>query len=69
MHQDRPAARGERRPDVIEWVNATTKALIATRRAMDVEVSPRYGTWNSRRGLATLVSGGLAQTAAEIAKG
>jgi hypothetical protein len=56
-------------PTSSQSVNATTKALIATGRAMDVEVSPRYGTWNSKRGLTPLVSGGLSKTAAEIAKG
>jgi hypothetical protein len=56
-------------PTSQQSVNATTKALIATGRAMDVEVSPRYGTWNSKRGLTPLVSGGLSKTAAEIAKG
>jgi len=56
-------------PTSQQSVNATTRALIATGRSMDVEVSPRYGTWSSKRGLTPLVSGGLSKTAAEIAKG
>jgi len=49
--------------------NATVRAFVATGRSMDVEVSPRYGTWSPKLGLSPLVSGGLSKTAAEIAKG
>lgn len=44
----------------------TTQELIATGRAMEIEVNPRYGTWHTRTGVQPLVSGGLARTAAEI---
>lgn len=44
----------------------TTAALIATGRSMTIEVNPRYGTWNPRRGLTPLISGGLSKTAAQI---
>lgn len=47
----------------------TTQQLIATGRSMDIEVNPRYGTWNPRRGVTPLVSGGLSQTAAQIGRG
>ena len=56
-------------PTSQQSVNATNKALTATGRGLDVEVSPRYGTWSPRLGLTPLVSGGLSETAAEIAKG
>lgn len=44
-------------------------ALVSTGRSMDIEVSPRYGTWNARTGLTPLDSGGLAKTADQIARG
>lgn len=47
----------------------TTEQLIATGSSMDIEVNPRYGTWNPRRGVTPLVSGGLSQTAAQIGRG
>jgi hypothetical protein len=56
-------------PTSQQSVNATNRALTATGRALDVEVSPRYGSWSPRLGLTPLVSGGLSKTAAEIAKG
>ena len=47
-------------------INRTTRALIKTGRSLDVEVNPRYGTWDARNGLTALVSGGLSKTAAEL---
>ncbi|MEO7980200.1 MAG: hypothetical protein ABI807_04855 [Sporichthyaceae bacterium] len=44
----------------------TTQELIATGRAMEIHVNPRYGTWRTRTGVQPLVSGGLSRTAAEI---
>jgi SurA N-terminal domain len=49
-------------------INRTTRALVKTSRAMDVEVNPRYGTWDPRNGLTPLVSGGLSKTTAELDK-
>ena len=34
---------------------------------MDIEVSPRYGRWSPRTGIEPLVSGGLSQTADQLA--
>lgn len=36
--------------------------------SMDIEVNPRYGTWNPDSGIAPLVSGGLSRTVEELAK-
>ncbi len=47
-------------------VARTTRELIATGRAMDIRISPRYGTWRTRAGVQPLVSGGLARTAEQI---
>lgn len=49
-----------------ETAAATTKELMATGRAMDIEVNPRYGVWHTRTGITPLVSGGLARSASQI---
>jgi hypothetical protein len=49
-----------------DTLQKTTDELIATGRAMHIEVNPRYGTWSTRTGITSLQSGGLAQSAAEI---
>ena len=36
---------------------------------MDIEVNPRYGSWNPRSGITPLVSGGLSKTEAELRSG
>jgi hypothetical protein len=43
-----------------------TNALAAAGKSMKIEINPRYGTWNSNRGVESLLSGGLARTAAEL---
>lgn len=43
------------------------KALTEYAASMDIEISPRYGTWDPDSGIAPLVSGGLARTASELA--
>lgn len=53
-------------PTSSQNINRTTRALIKTGRQLDVDVNPRYGTWNPRRGLSPLVSGGLSKTVAEL---
>ena len=50
-------------PTSQETLTRATKELIATGRAMDIEVNPRYGTWHTRTGITPLVSGGLAESA------
>jgi len=42
-------------------------ALLKAGRSLDIEVNPRYGEWNPRRGVSPLVSGGLSKTAAQLA--
>jgi hypothetical protein len=37
-------------------------------RSLDIEINPRYGTWDPTSGIAPLVSGGLSQTAAQLRK-
>lgn len=58
------AAGGD--PTSSENITRTTRALIKTGRSLDVNVNPRYGTWNPRQGLTPLVSGGLSKTVAEL---
>ncbi|HEX7189218.1 MAG TPA: hypothetical protein VF423_13425 [Actinomycetes bacterium] len=36
---------------------------------MDIEVNPRYGSWDPRSGITPLVSGGLSKTEAELRSG
>lgn len=40
-----------------------SRELVATGRAMSIEVNPRYGRWQIRTGITPLVSGGLARRA------
>lgn len=44
-----------------------TKALVAESQRMKIEINPRYGTWNPRRGIEAQLSGGLAKTSAQLA--
>ena len=53
-------------PQSQQSIEATTKALIATGRAMEIRVNPRYGTWSTRNGIQPLVSGGLAASADQL---
>jgi hypothetical protein len=50
-----------------EAVGAANQVLIRAARRLDVEVNPRYGTWDPRSGIAPLVSGGLSRPASELA--
>lgn len=50
-------------------LNRAGDAVLEAGRSMDIDVNPRYGTWNTRRGLSPLVSGGLSKTAAELNAG
>ena len=52
-----------------ETLTRTSAALLAAGKSMDIEVNPRYGRWNPRRGVSPLVSGGLSQTAAQLNAG
>jgi hypothetical protein len=56
-------------PQTQQAADKANREFIKTGRAMDIEVSPRYGTWSSRTGLTPLESGGLAKTAAQIENG
>ena len=47
-------------------LDETNTLLREASQRVDVEVSPRYGTWDPDTGLAPLLSGGLSQTAAEL---
>lgn len=51
-----------------EAADATTKALVAASRRLDVDVNPRYGRWNPEQGLEASVGGGLSKTVAELTK-
>ena len=61
------AAGGD--PASTEALTQTSDALVAAGRTLDIEVSPRYGRWSTRRGVTPLVSGGLSKTAAELNAG
>jgi hypothetical protein len=43
-----------------------SSTLSSTAKTMDIEINPRYGKWNPNRGIEAQVSGGLAQTAAQL---
>lgn len=45
---------------------AASNALVAAGKKMDIEVNPRYGTWNPSRGLDAEISGGLSKTVQEL---
>ncbi len=53
-------------PETQQAITAANEALRAAGKRIDVEVSPRYGTWNPASGITPLVSGGLSKTAAEL---
>jgi hypothetical protein len=56
-------------PASTEVLSRTADALTSAGKSLDIEVSPRYGTWSTRRGIAPLVSGGLSKTAAQLNAG
>lgn len=43
-----------------------TSALSTAGKTMKIEINPRYGTWDPNRGVQSLLSGGLAKTAAQL---
>jgi hypothetical protein len=53
-------------PRSTEVSNATSALLSKTASGMDIEVSPRYGTWSTQKGVTALLSGGLAQPPSEL---
>lgn len=53
-------------PETEQAITAANEALRAAGEQIDVEVSPRYGTWDPASGITPLVSGGLSKTAAEL---
>ena len=53
-------------PEAEQAIAAANEALRAAGEQIDVEVSPRYGTWDPASGITALVSGGLSKTAAEL---
>jgi hypothetical protein len=53
-------------PSTAEANDRGTAALSATAKTMKIEINPRYGTWDPERGVAGLLSGGLAKTAKQF---
>lgn len=53
---------------VQEALQQVNQDLSDVSRRIDIEISPRYGTWNPDRGIEPLVSGGLSSTEADLAK-
>ena len=53
-------------PETEQAITGANEALRAAGEQIDVEVSPRYGTWDPESGITSLVSGGLSKTAAEL---
>jgi hypothetical protein len=53
-------------PATQQALNEANRLLSRTSRAMDIEVSPRYGRWDPESGITPLVSGGLAKTEDEL---
>ncbi len=60
------ASTGIYDPEAEQAIAAANEALRAAGEQIDVEVSPRYGTWDPASGITALVSGGLSKTAAEL---
>jgi len=56
-------------PGTQEAVARANQELFDASAAMDIEVSPRYGSWDPQKGVSPLVSGGLSQTEAELGDG
>lgn len=56
-------------PATQEALTRANDELRRTSAKMDIEVSPRYGSWDPEKGLSPLVSGGLSRTVAELAEG
>lgn len=53
-------------PEVAQQVN---KAFVDASRSLDIEVNPRYGTWNPRQAtLNPLISGGLSKSLTELTR-
>lgn len=53
-------------PETEQAIATANEALRAAGRQVDVEVSPRYGTWDPESGITPLLSGGLSKTGAEL---
>jgi hypothetical protein len=53
-------------PEAQQALQQVNADLVEVAQRLDVEVSPRYGTWDPERGLTPLVSGGLSSTAEQL---
>ena len=53
-------------PETEQAITEANEALRAAGEQIDVEVSPRYGTWDPASGITPLVSGGQSKTAVEL---
>jgi hypothetical protein len=53
---------------VQEALQQVNQNLSDVSKRIDIEISPRYGTWNPDRGIEPLVSGGLSSTEDDLAK-
>lgn len=53
-------------PETQQALNQANADLSAASERVEVEVSPRYGSWDPQTGITPLVSGGLSKTVAEL---
>ena len=61
---DRPSG-----PPTEQALNRANRTLTRYANRLDIEVSPRYGSWNPDSGITPLVSGGLSRSEEELAGG
>lgn len=54
-------------PETQEALSRANEVLRGASEGMDIEISPRYGSWDPAKGISPLVSGGLSKTAAQLA--
>jgi hypothetical protein len=55
-------------PESQQVLEEVQKQLTKASGSLDIEINPRYGTWDPQSGITPLVSGGLSRTAAELKK-
>lgn len=53
-------------PESQQVLQEVQRQLTKAGGSLDIEINPRYGSWNPKSGITPLVSGGLAKTAAEL---
>src|SRR5215218_862751 len=55
-------------PDSQQVLEEVQRQLTQSGKTLDIEINPRYGSWDPTSGITPLVSGGLSQTAGQLKK-